>query len=62
MTRVRQRGTDGMCLDIDGDIVATAGSYASHAGPMIYARDPRGARRDSSDAGGGGYADQLHFR
>ena len=37
-----QRGIDGMCLDAEGNIVATAGSYASGPGPMIYVWDPRG--------------------
>jgi gluconolactonase len=30
------RGIDGMCLDRDGNIVATAGWEVSGAGPMIY--------------------------
>ena len=34
-----QRGIDGMCLDAEGNIVATAGSYASGPGPMIYVWD-----------------------
>jgi gluconolactonase len=37
-----QRGIDGMCLDSEGNIVATAGSYASGPGPMIYIWDPNG--------------------
>jgi gluconolactonase len=37
-----QRGIDGMCLDAEGNIVATAGSYASGPGPMIYIWDPKG--------------------
>ena len=37
-----QRGIDGMCLDAEGNIVATAGSYASGPGPMIYVWDPNG--------------------
>jgi gluconolactonase len=31
-----------MCLDSEGNIVATAGSYASGPGPMIYIWDPKG--------------------
>src|SRR5438067_1734703 len=31
-----QRGIDGMCFDAEGNIFATAGSYASGPGPMIY--------------------------
>ena len=37
-----QRGIDGMCLDAEGNIVATAGSYASGPGPMIYIWDTKG--------------------
>ncbi len=37
-----QRGIDGMCFDADGNIVATAGSYASGPGPMIYIWDTTG--------------------
>jgi gluconolactonase len=37
-----QRGIDGMCLDAEGNIVATAGSYVSGPGPMIYVWDPTG--------------------
>jgi gluconolactonase len=37
-----QRGIDGMCFDSDGNIVATAGSYASGPGPMIYIWEPNG--------------------
>jgi gluconolactonase len=37
-----QRGIDGMCFDAEGNIVATAGSYASGPGPMIYIWDPQG--------------------
>jgi len=36
------RGIDGMCLDRDGNIVATAGWEVSGAGPMIYVFTPRG--------------------
>lgn len=36
------RGIDGMCLDSEGNIVATAGSYASGPGPMIYIWDQNG--------------------
>ncbi len=37
-----QRGIDGMCFDAEGNIVATAGSYASGPGPMLYIWDPQG--------------------
>jgi gluconolactonase len=37
-----QRGIDGMCFDAEGNIVATAGSYASGPGPMIYIWDTKG--------------------
>lgn len=30
------RGIDGMCFDMDGNIIATAGSAESGPGPMIY--------------------------
>ncbi len=36
------RGIDGMVLDTDGDIVATAGSTDSGPGPMIYVFSPTG--------------------
>ncbi len=36
------RGIDGMCLDVDGNIVATAGWEASGPGPMIYVFSPSG--------------------
>jgi gluconolactonase len=36
------RGIDGMCLDRDGNIVATAGWEASGSGPMIYVFSPNG--------------------
>ncbi len=36
------RGIDGMCLDRDGNIVATAGWEVSGAGPMIYVFSPAG--------------------
>lgn len=36
------RGIDGMCLDIDGNIVATAGWEIAGAGPMIYVFSPTG--------------------
>ncbi|MBI4204103.1 MAG: SMP-30/gluconolactonase/LRE family protein, partial [Betaproteobacteria bacterium] len=36
------RGIDGMCLDRDGNIVATAGWELSGAGPMIYVFTPKG--------------------
>ncbi len=36
------RGIDGMCLDIDGNIVATAGWPSAGPGPMIYVFSPSG--------------------
>lgn len=36
------RGIDGMCLDADGNIVATAGWQESGPGPMIYVFSPSG--------------------
>jgi gluconolactonase len=36
------RGIDGMCLDRDGNIVATAGWEVSGPGPMIYVFSPTG--------------------
>lgn len=36
------RGIDGMCLDTEGNIVATAGWEVSGAGPMIYVFTPKG--------------------
>ncbi len=36
------RGIDGMCLDVEGNIIATAGSRASGPGPMIYVFEPDG--------------------
>ena len=36
------RGIDGMCLDADGNIVATAGFRESGPGPMIYVFSPSG--------------------
>ena len=37
-----QRAIDGMCLDIDGNIVATAGWPSAGPGPMIYVFSPSG--------------------
>lgn len=37
-----QRGIAGMCLDSEGSIVGTAGSWVSGRGPMIYVWTPRG--------------------
>ena len=37
-----QRGIDGMCLDREGNIVATAGWPSSGPGPLIYVFDPKG--------------------
>ena len=36
------RGVDGMCLDTNGNIVATAGWEHGGPGPMIYVFSPRG--------------------
>jgi len=36
------RGIDGMCLDIDGNIVATAGWELGGPGPLIYVFSPTG--------------------
>jgi gluconolactonase len=36
------RGIDGMCLDAEGNIVATAGWEESGPGPMIYVFSPTG--------------------
>ncbi|MFN3649554.1 MAG: SMP-30/gluconolactonase/LRE family protein [Armatimonadota bacterium] len=36
------RGIDGMCLDAEGNIVATAGWAESGPGPMIYVFSPTG--------------------
>ncbi len=36
------RGIDGMCLDAEGNIIATAGYYTSGAGPMLYVFSPAG--------------------
>ncbi|MCZ6677661.1 MAG: SMP-30/gluconolactonase/LRE family protein [Candidatus Poribacteria bacterium] len=36
------RGIDGMCLDTEGNIVATAGWQESGPGPMIYVFAPNG--------------------
>jgi gluconolactonase len=36
------RGVDGMCLDTEGNIIATAGWCASGPGPMIYVFTPSG--------------------
>jgi gluconolactonase len=40
--RGTHRGIDGMCLDRDGNIVATAGWEVAGAGPMIYVFAPSG--------------------
>ena len=37
-----QRGIDGMCLDIDGNIIATAGWNRAGPGPLIYVFSPTG--------------------
>ncbi len=36
------RGIDGMCLDADGNVIATAGSDESGPGPMLYVIAPSG--------------------
>ncbi len=36
------RGIDGMCLDTEGNIIATAGDCKSGPGPMIYVFSPTG--------------------
>jgi gluconolactonase len=36
------RGIDGMCLDVEGNIIATAGWEESGPGPMIYVFAPNG--------------------
>ena len=36
------RGIDGMCLDTEGNIVATAGWDLGGPGPSIYVFSPRG--------------------
>lgn len=36
------RGIDGMCLDADGNIIATAGWQESGPGPMLYVFAPNG--------------------
>ena len=36
------RGIDGMCLDTDGNIIATAGWEKSGPGPLIYIFEPSG--------------------
>jgi gluconolactonase len=38
-----QRGIEGMCLDADGNIVATAGWRRSGPGPLVYVLSPHGA-------------------
>ena len=40
--RGTHRGIDGMCLDSEGNIVATAGWHQSGPGPMIYVFAPSG--------------------
>jgi gluconolactonase len=40
--RGRHRGIDGMCLDADGNIIATAGWEVAGPGPMIYVFSPAG--------------------
>ena len=36
------RGIDGMCLDAEGNIIATAGYYTAGSGPMLYVFSPTG--------------------
>jgi gluconolactonase len=40
--RGMHRGIDGMCLDAEGNIVATAGWEVAGSGPMIYVFSPTG--------------------
>jgi gluconolactonase len=40
--RGRQRGIDGMCLDVEGNIIACAGYKEAGPGPMIYVFSPEG--------------------
>ena len=40
--RGAHRGIDGMCLDRDGNILATAGWEVAGSGPMIYVFSPTG--------------------
>ena len=40
--RGAHRGIDGMCLDAEGNIIATAGWEIAGAGPMIYVFSPTG--------------------
>jgi gluconolactonase len=40
------RGIDGMCLDVKGNIVATAGWQESGPGPMVYVFSPDGDVRE----------------
>ena len=40
--RDAQRGIDGMCLDEEGNIIATAGWPQSGPGPLIYVFNPKG--------------------
>ena len=37
-----QRGIDGMCLDVEGNIIATAGWEVAGPGPLIYVFSPTG--------------------
>jgi gluconolactonase len=41
-TQKVHRGIDGMCLDAEGNIVATAGWEVSGPGPMLYVFSPNG--------------------
>jgi gluconolactonase len=36
------RGIDGMCMDVEGNIIAPAGQYGSGPGPMVYVFSPNG--------------------
>jgi gluconolactonase len=40
--RTAQRGIDGMCLDREGNIIATAGNRLAGPGPLIYVFSPNG--------------------
>jgi gluconolactonase len=63
------RGIDGMCLDADGNIIATAGWELGGPGPLIYVFSPRGdilethpvpCRRPTNCAFGGAGLDTLY--
>ena len=55
------RGIDGMCFDVDGNIVATAGWPDGGPGPMIYVFSPTGTS-PGDPPGPGANAHQLLLR